>query len=207
MVVLPYAAPFTYAPRGTDEVALKAKQRVSAIKRGDRDVIDRAAAWLQRQGPGSSVCSALGPSATLIPVPGSGMRTPGGLWVPERICEALLAARLGGSIWRALERKTPVAKAAFAAAGERPTLQTLIDSLEVADWLPPTGQLVLVDDVVTKGRTLLSCATVLLREFREVEVSAFALFRTQGFVTTLGKMVSPVTGSIREESGDAVRDP
>lgn len=81
-----------------------------------------------------------------------------------------------------------------------------IDSLRVDDHLPPTEDLPLVDDFVTKGRTLLAAATVLRAAFPNARVKAFALIRTIGLVPEPPQLVDPVLGAITWQE-DAVTEP
>ena len=101
----------------------------------------------------------------------------------------------------------PFRKSAFAAPGARPEVQTHIDSLQVTSGVPPTMKFLLVDDFVTKGRTILAAATVLRTAFPEAQIQAFAVVRTMGLVPDVEKIRWPVEGEIRAGNGDAVRDP
>ena len=93
----------------------------------------------------------------LVPVPGRAPRKgPDTLWVPERICASLHAAGLGREIWTALERTRAIPKSAWAERGGRPELQVHRESLSVTSRLPSARAVLLVDDFVTKGRTLLA---------------------------------------------------
>ena len=140
----------------------------------------------------------------LVPVPGRAPRRgTDTLWVPERICQALLRAGLGSEVWPTLQRVTAAPKSAFAAPGERPEIQVHVTSLEVVDRLPRMARVLLVDDFVTKGRTLLAAASVLANTFPGVEVRGFAVVRTMGLVPDIERIASPVVGEIRFERGDA----
>jgi adenine/guanine phosphoribosyltransferase-like PRPP-binding protein len=102
---------------------------------------------------------------------------------------------------------TAVPKSAFAAPGERPEIQVHVTSLEVVDRLPRMARVLLVDDFVNKGRTLLAAASVLANTFPGVEVRGFAVVRTMGLVPDIERIASPVVGEIRFERGDAERNP
>jgi hypoxanthine phosphoribosyltransferase len=65
----------------------------------------------------------------------------------------------------------------------------------------------LVDDVVTKGRTLLAAATRIHEAFPDAEVRAFALLRTVGFEPEVDRLLRPCVGAIRWRRGDAHRYP
>jgi hypothetical protein len=79
--------------------------------------------------------------------------------------------------------------------------------LEVVDRLPPAACILLVDDFITKGRTLLAAASVLANVFPGVDARGFAVVRTMGLVPDIERIASPVVGEIRFERGDAARNP
>jgi hypothetical protein len=65
----------------------------------------------------------------------------------------------------------------------------------------------LVDDVVTKGRTLLAAAARVQEAFPCAEIRAFALIRTMGLTRNVERLVDPCIGEIRWRGGDACRTP
>ena len=69
------------------------------------------------------------------------------------------------------------------------------------------ASVVLIDDVVTKGRTLLAAATRLQEAFPEADIRAFALLRTQGLIPGVQRLLDPCKGEIRWKAGDAHRNP
>ncbi len=71
----------------------------------------------------------------------------------------------------------------------------------------PLRSVVLVDDVVTKGRTLLAAAARLRSVLPSADIRAFALMRTQGFAHHIGHLAEPCHGVIRWTGGDARREP
>lgn len=160
--------------------------------------------------------------AVLIPVPGSAS-TQGAAWVGERLAWCLKEVGLAAEVWPLLRRRHPVRKSAFAAAGGRPTVLEHYASFAVerawGDGAAPgryrfvagsggTGlRLILVDDVVTRGRTLLAAAGRLREAFPAARICAFALVRTLGRHEMLCKVLDPCEGEVRWVSGDARRSP
>jgi phosphoribosylpyrophosphate synthetase len=65
----------------------------------------------------------------------------------------------------------------------------------------------LIDDVVTKGRTLLAAAARLHEAFPQARITAFALLRTLGFKDHIEDLLDPCVGRIGWRAGDAHRNP
>jgi adenine/guanine phosphoribosyltransferase-like PRPP-binding protein len=68
-------------------------------------------------------------------------------------------------------------------------------------------RIVMVDDVITKGRTLLAAAIRLYEAFPNADIRAFALVRTMGFVPDVRQPLDPCLGVVRWAAGDARREP
>ncbi|MGD0494060.1 MAG: phosphoribosyltransferase [Steroidobacteraceae bacterium] len=144
----------------------------------------------------------------LIPVPGHlpplalGPPTPA-----ESIAHALQRAGIGTVFWPALYRRTALAKSAWSRPASRPDFWEHVASLRLNTLTPPARRLLLVDDVVTRGRTLLAAAAVLHRAFPRAPIQALALIRTEGVSADIDAIAAPVTGVIRYVVGDAFRSP
>jgi adenine/guanine phosphoribosyltransferase-like PRPP-binding protein len=65
----------------------------------------------------------------------------------------------------------------------------------------------IVDDVVTKGATLLACATLLQATFQGATVRGFGLVRTRGLQPEVEKIVDPCVGLITWNGGSVDRQP
>jgi predicted amidophosphoribosyltransferase len=110
-------------------------------------------------------------------------------------------------VWPALQRRTPVRKSATAPSGERPTVHEHYESFAVTPLEFPCPRIVLIDDVVTKGRTLLAAAARLQVALPHASIRAFALIRTLGFAPRLDSLFGSCQGVIRWAAGDAWREP
>jgi hypothetical protein len=146
--------------------------------RADQQGVPRPATgplWVPRPAAGGAAADEQG-----VPQPATGP-----LWVPRRLCEELLRAGLGARWEPLLVRRLPVTRSARAGPGGRPSVRDHYESLAVR---PPYGSdplgedttaITLVDDVITKGATLLAGACRLAEAFPRATVRAFALLRTQ----------------------------
>lgn len=165
---------------------------------------------------------AFGTRVVLVPVPGSspGQRAD---WAGERLAWCLKEVGLATEVWPVLRRLHGVRKSAFAAVGQRPSVLEHYASFAVDYTLRgpavigqgplvkecrrPELQLTLVDDVITRGRTLLAAAGRLREAFPRAEVRAFALLRTLRLEETRRQILDPCEGEVRWVSGDARRYP
>jgi hypothetical protein len=120
---------------------------------------------------------------------------------------ALLNVGLGGTAWPGLRRVRAVRKSATAVPGNRPTVSVHYESFVLEP--PPTApkKIVLIDDVVTKGRTLLAAASRVQEAFPCSQIRAFALLRTLGLTSGIQQLLDPCIGEIRWKAGDAHRSP
>ncbi len=145
----------------------------------------------------------------LVPVPGSEPWDSDFVSVTEHLAVALAREGLGQGAWAGLRRVRAVGKSATAAPGERPTVAKHYNSfaVEATDSLAKSQHFVLIDDVVTKGRTLLAAAARLQDAFPGARIRAFALLRTMGLVPEVNRLLDPCVGEIRWRGGDAYRNP
>ena len=143
----------------------------------------------------------------LVPVPGSAPKSAAGTWVAADLADALVREGVGSLAWRGLHRICAVRKSATSVPGARPSVALHYESFGLER--PPIApvSIVLIDDVVTKGRTLLAAAARLQEAFPEAEIRAFALLRTLGLIPGVQRLLDPCTGEIRWKAGDAHRRP
>lgn len=191
---LPFGSFLAYSPNGPrDEephrssLLLRAAVKNDSAYRG-RSAIDLAAARL-RELEVEQLAPLFGPDVVLVPAPRSapfpeGLRIPlrgsqgDFLWVPRRICEALVAAGMAGA-WRPLLRRAHrVTQSASAQPKDRPSPLGHYESLICDRDLVPSSRYVIVDDVITRGATLLACASRVKEAHPWAEIRGFALLRT-----------------------------
>jgi predicted amidophosphoribosyltransferase len=205
-----FASCYVYSPCGTCPISEHSRLMRARLKAGDARLISKYAVRVRQQASESRLLSGFFSSDDiLIPVPGSKPRTPRVLPVTEQLAAALLRQGLGRCAWCGLQRVRGVRKSSTAAAGERPTVAKHYDSLavEYTDTFPGFGQIILIDDVVTKGRTLLAAAARLHETFPRAHIRAFALLRTMGLIPDVDRLLDPCIGEIKWKAGDAHRNP
>jgi len=205
---LPFASCYVYAPRGDGLIAAQARLLCRRLKASDPWWLPRYAGYAAQLATRPGCLAPLfARDAWLVPVPGSrASNQPGSAaW---QLAAALHALGLGGGLWPGLVRRSPVRKSATALPGARPTLAQHYDSFAVAAAPASlTARLVLVDDVITRGRTLLAAAARLRSAYPHADVRAFAMVRTTGYLSRLDRLRSPCVGVVYWARGDARREP
>ena len=203
-----YASCYVYSPAGAGSVCERSRLLRDLLKSGDVSFMLKYAARVRQQ---TTDCPHLAgffaADDVLVPVPGSAPLERRCCWVAAELAVALVNAGLGCAAWPGLRRVRAVPRSATAPPGERPSVGLHYDSFGVEDSPVPPGRIILIDDVVTKGRTLLAAATRIREAFPTVQIRAFALVRTLGAVSGLRHLLEPCKGQIRWREGDAYRCP
>lgn len=178
------------------------------LKAGDPRFIRKYAVRVRQQVSVESPLSGIfAAHPALVPVPGSVAAGAGHAPVTLHLAEALLEQGLGRCVWCGLRRVRSVRKSATASPNSRPTVNTHYESFATLPGPPPSLRIVLVDDVVTKGRTLFAAAARVKEAYPEADVCGFAMLRTMGLIAGIDRLLEPCLGEIRWRAGDAHRSP
>jgi hypothetical protein len=205
---LDFASCYAYSPHGSSLTSAESRLFRDRLKNGNPEELRRCAANILALFNSGHFVEFFGHGVLLIPVPRSAPLVKGALWVPNRICQALVAAGLAGQSAPVLTREHAVRKSAFQAPAGRPTFQEHLDSLAVDRLRPPAGRILLVDDVVTSGCTLLAAAERVAQAFAGIPVRAFAVARAMS--DDVEAITDPCEGAIRHSKfgkGRAYRRP
>jgi hypothetical protein len=177
------------------------------VKRSDAVWLSRYAGRVYRASFRDSQLAALfARGAALVPIPGSAVST-GARWPALQLALALSEVGFGLPVWPVLRRLVAVRKSSTAPVAARPRVCEHYASFCVTTSLVGVDRIVLVDDVITKGRTLLAAAARLREQPPNPDVRAFALIRTLGFASRMDHLVEPSHGRIRWARDDARREP
>lgn len=150
----------------------------------------------------------LGPSKVLIPMPGSSPLAANALWVPKLIADALCAEGLGASTLPCVQREMAVAKSAFAGPGGRADPDKHYDSMAIVPQLGWPKEVVLIDDVVTRGSTFLGAASLLHDAHPDMTITSFAMILTVRDAADFKRVDNPCVGSITmDRLGNLHRNP
>jgi hypothetical protein len=203
-----FASCYVCSPNGAGAVCERSRLLRALLKAGNADFIRKYALRVHQQAADSTELSGFFDSKdVLVPVPRSAPGPADHLWPAKRLAAALVDAGIGGSTWSGLQRVHAVTRSATAAAGARPTVNSHYESFLVGRPAMPLEKIVLIDDVVTKGRTFLAAASRIHDVMPCAQVRAFALVRTMGMITRVEHLLEPCRGEIRWSNGDARRSP
>jgi hypothetical protein len=204
---IPFASCYVYSPTGTGAVCERSRLLRALLKAGDSSFMLKYALRVRQQAASPLLAGYFDLSDVLVPVPGSAASTAGASWAAAQLATALVNAGLGGAAWSGLRRIHAVHKSATAPPGERPSVKLHYQSFFMEEPSVPLARIVLIDDVVTKGRTLLAAASCVHDAVPRAQIRAFALVRTMGMVSGIPKLLDPCKGEICWRYGDAYRCP
>lgn len=197
-----------YRPRGAQRVEQDSRRICYTLKDGNEELIDRVVAHIVEHDGASGVRDVLGTEAVLVPMPRSSPLKKGALWPAQLLAEALVGRRMGLIALPLLERTLAVRKSSTSPPGGRPTASDHFSSMEVNRLvLPECERLVVVDDVITQGATMIAAVSRLVDAYPKLSVSGFAFVRTMSF-DQIHSVVEPACCNITlNPSGSTRRAP
>src|SRR2546427_9466178 len=147
------------------------------------------------------------PNTILIPTPKSSLLKKDMLWVPQRITKALINNGLGKTSEECLERVIALPRSSKSTPANRPKPLQHYESMSVKELLFDPEEIVLVDDVVTRGATILGAVNKLTEVFPNARIRAFVVMRTMSNPEEFSEIVDPCVGTIRLSGENARRNP
>jgi hypothetical protein len=184
---LSFAAPFVYSTRGVSDISERSRLLRDRIKRGDQGLIAQIADHVGELVAAGAFADFFVPEVGLVPVPGHAPLAPGAVGTTQRIALSLLTRQLAAEVVPLLERHALVSKSAFSRPADRPRAGDHYRTLRIRKTLLIPRRVLLVDDFVTRGATLIGAASRIAEELPDVEVRAFALVRsiTEGEIAAI----------------------
>lgn len=201
-----FASCYVYSPAGEGAICERSRLLRALLKEGDACFMLKYALRVRQQAQCSQLAGFFRDTDVLVPVPGSSPKVCG-TWVAADLARALVHEGLGTMAWPGLHRVCAVPKSATAARGGRPTVSCHFESFLMERYSVDPAGVVLIDDVITKGRTLLAAAARVREACPHAQIRAFALLRTMGFIAGVEHLLDPCRGEIRWQRGDARRIP
>lgn len=215
---LDYGSLLSYTPRGDSNkiqhardfmLALKNEAFVEDPQTGNLILMsDWIAKTIRRNITTLPFATFFRPNTILVPTPKSSLMRPDTLWVPERIASALTKIGFGNKVISCLTRNKSVPKAASSLAKDRPKAIDHYKTMRVTGILSKPEEIVIIDDIVTRGATLLGAANLLADAFPETPIRAFAAMRTISNPNEFNGLYDPCTGTITlQKNGETLRRP
>ena len=166
-----------YSPRGMSDNAARSRRLLGACKNGNpeftRILADQIIAKQEFTFFHNSI---------LVPIPRSAPTIEGAVFPTKVIADTLLKKGLGIGVSTCLRRVIAIPKSSGQySANTRNSVQTHLSSLSVKPEIITESDLVLIDDVLTLGRTSLASAIKLHEAFPEKNIRIFCPFRTRSF--------------------------
>lgn len=187
---------------------------MKAVKTGQRDQLrgkdpyDTIVAYMVQHGACGAPFGSAEDRPILVPIPSSSLPPPEEpYWWPAReLAHVLLRFGLGRDVIPLLRRKTSIPKAAL--GGPR-NAHAHRDSLDIVAAALPSTRIVLVDDVITSGASMMGCALRIAAGLPGLEPSVgFAAMRTVSAPGDFVAILSPTDGEITlYASGNCHREP
>lgn len=203
-----FGAGYVYSPQGTHEVSRHSRLLCARVKAGNRKWLRRYVAALQGQRELDSFLTEISlPGTIAIPIPPSRCSQPTVLWPSHLLTCAMHHTGLGVVEWAGVRRLRSVVRSSDACRWERPSVSEHYRSFQIAEAAMPPARIVLIDDVITKGRTLMAAALRLHDAFPYAQIRAFALVRTLGLIEEISQLIKPCEGEISWNGIDAYRRP
>ncbi len=215
---LDFGSLLCYTPRGSSSEIQHAKEVMLALKSDDFieeqppiPMSEWVARTVQQQLRNLPFAFFFKPDAVLVPVPRTSLMQPDTLWVPHRIATALVKKGVGKEVAVCLARVTPLRKAAWSRPSERPKAKDHFATMSVQGRIsdPSPNMIVLVDDIITRGATLLGAANRLAEVFPTARICAFGAMTTISRPDDFVGLYKPLLGTIqyRPLTEDTIRRP
>ena len=188
---------FECGKKGEVSTVLEANQYKDHIKKGRVHLVEHLIGKCMEDS--DDLRKFFGNDSTLVPAPKSAPLVKNAIWPPNEISKKLIALGLGREIIPILHRTKSVPKSAFqSGAEERPTKKLHCETIACQtpnDSVFPIDKVIIVDDVLTQGRTTYACYEKILERYPNSEIKVFTLIRWNSF-TNMTQFVSPTYGEI-----------
>lgn len=193
-----YESILAYTPRPCSKHGKESKTAMYDLKKDNRLENGRLMSeWVAHLVKESKFLDYFTPDTTLIPVPRSSESQ---FSVTRRITTALSKIGLG-EYAECLKRIKTVPKSSTSRPENRPKAIEHYESMGVETLVEPK-EIVLVDDVITRGATILGAASRVTEAFPSVKIRAFAVMRTISDEKEFSTIVEPHHGKIELRGED-----
>lgn len=166
-----------YSPRGTSSNAQFSRILAGACKNGESQFATQVALKIKELNAEDYFSN-----AALVPIPRSTPLVQGAVFPSKTLAETLLSNGLGNAMYPCLNRIVPINKSSSSFTAEtRNTVPTHTNSLEVEPFIIPEPTIILIDDILTLGRTAIASSLKLQAIYPDKVIKIFCPFRTRSF--------------------------
>ncbi len=199
-----------YPPDPRTDVEKRGYNCIRQLKRGgsgfskSESMIESVARRIRETAFHSVLEEAFSLGTVLVPAPKSSLLKPGQFWATAELCRALHAEHVAIR-WEPLLRRTrPVpSSAGVARAANRPSARLHAETIEASTRLVGEApSLLIVDDVLTKGATMMGCAVALRAAYPDAKIKGFAVGRTNRKTSHLASPIDPRRFIVYPEDAD-----
>jgi len=200
-----YCSLFSYCPRSSSEKGELAKKVMKAIKNelpvksklGEMFASEFVVETLKETiRDDSDFREFIGRNPILIPVPRHFPIKRDYLWPSFQIAKAMEKENLG-VVKPLLERIKVVSRSSLSPPGSRPSPITHYRSMTIKRVSLMSQEIILVDDIITRGHTFIASAWYIHEVFPDAQVKAFAAMRTISNESEFKRLIDPVIGKIK----------
>ena len=198
-----------YSPRGTSPTARKSQSVKDLLKNcSPPERLEAMVKTLAERVPGSPLEPFLNPQIGLVPTPRASQLKEGALWPAKTLCDLLVKYKLGAQVYPIIERHTTI-RTSKSSPGNRPEPPEHLATLDIKNELVSHSSITVIDDIITKGATLLASASLVAKRFPSASIRCFAFQRTRGLQDDIDQLIEIVAGKIRYEAarGYLFREP
>lgn len=191
-----------YFPRGKSEIEISSRTVAGSCKNGDVSFSTRLSQRIKE-----ADLSEYFSNSALVPVPRSTPLVDGAVFPAKIICETLASNGLGDSVADCLKRKYAIPRSSGQFhADTRNTVQQHQKSLELIPILITEPTIIVVDDILTLGRTSMASALELQNVYPEKDIKIFCAIRTRGW-RELDKIIDISRGTMHLTANGSVKLP
>jgi hypothetical protein len=132
-----------------------------------------------------------GPEVTLVPVPKSSFTKE--LWVPHNLAKELETQGLG-KVKTCVKRAISIKKQSTSKEKRKPSIH--VKSLELNHFEEVSDEILLIDDIITSGSTVMGVAIKLKEAYPDKNIRVFAVLRTTDKREVCKNLIFPLKGKI-----------
>jgi hypothetical protein len=174
-----YGTLLRYSVYGGTKKGDKSKVICGKLKNGDSAISSRAAEIIKND-YSKLFEDFFNENTILVPMPRSAPLTNNALWPAKVICDEFRNLSLCADVQELLIRNTKVPKSSHQnGGGNRPSIKIHYDSFLVKPVMLPFKNIVIVDDVLTLGRTSTAAIFKIKELYPEHTVKVFSIMRTR----------------------------